>query len=81
MTPIGAYLVVRSREGNRAPESGYPANDPLGGGEPRPGLGERVRKALRPRRRAGAGGFAASNSMLSEFVPQLRAYPYAQTYR
>lgn len=83
MTPIGAYIIVKSREGAHVPEARYPVSDPIGGGEQRPGLGERVRKAIRSRRRvASEPGFAASRqSMLSEFVPQLRAYPFAQTLR
>jgi hypothetical protein len=82
MTPIGAYLIVKSRETDQTPESRYPVNDPVGGGAPRPGLRERVRRALRPRPRvAREPGFAATHSMLSDVVPQLRAYPYPPTYR
>ena len=83
MNALGAYIINRSREAGRDPESGYPANDPLDGApEPRPGLGARVRKLFRPRRRvASEPGFAATHSMLSEFVPQLRSYPYPPVYR
>jgi hypothetical protein len=81
MNPLGAYLMTKSREAGKSPESGYPDNDPLGGTpEPRPGLRARVRKLLPLRRRtASEPGFAATHSMLSEFVPQVRAYPYPPT--
>jgi hypothetical protein len=82
MNAIGAYLIVRSKEAGQNPGSGYPASDPLDGHTPRPGLGERVRKLFRPRPRvAREPGFAATHSMLSDFVPQVRAYPYPPTYR
>ena len=66
MNAIGAYIINRSREAGRDPESGYPANDPLDGApEPRPGLGARVRKLFRPRPRvAREPGFAASSAWL-----------------
>lgn len=80
MNAIGAYLIVRSKEAGWNAGSPYSANDPLEGqGEPRPGLRERVRKLFRPVVRE--PGFAATHSLLSEFVPQLRAYPYPPVYR
>ena len=83
MNPIGAYIIVKTQEGGRRPGYPYPATDPMDARPtPRPGLGERVRKLFRPGPRvAREPGFAATHSMLSEFVPQVRAYPYPPTYR
>ena len=82
MNAIGTYLVVLSMEANRNSGPSYPVNDPLEGREPRPGLRERARKVFRARPRVvREPGFAATHSMLSEFVPQIRAYPYPPTYR
>jgi hypothetical protein len=83
MNAIGAYLIVRSKEAGWSAGSPCPANDPLEGqGEPRPGLRERVRNLFRGRRRVvREPGFAATHRMVSEFVPQLRAYPYPPVYR
>lgn len=82
MNAIGAYIIVRSLEAGHNPGSNYPTNDPLESSrEPRLSLRARVRKLFGNRRVVREPGFAATRSMLSEFVPQLRAYPYPPVYR
>jgi hypothetical protein len=83
MNAIGAYAVVLSREAARQHGPARPTNGRDGvDREPRPGLGERVRKLF------GSGprilrepGFAASDTWLDEFVPKLTAYPYPNAIR
>ena len=83
MNAIGAYLIVRSQEASGQQGSTYQVSDPLDESrEPRPGLRARIRKVFGRRRRVvREPGFAATHTMLSDFVPQLRAYPYPPTYR
>lgn len=82
MNALGAYIIVKNQEAHRRQEPSYPATDPRGDDrEPRPGFGARVRKLFGRRRVVREPGFAATHTMLSEFVPQLRAYPYPPTYR
>jgi hypothetical protein len=83
MNAVAAYFIVKAQEAGRKQGSEYPENDPMNESpKPRPGLGARVRRMFRPRPRVvREPGFAATHSMLSEFVPQLRAYPYPPIYR
>ena len=82
MNALGAYLIAQTLEGTRRQEPSYPADDPQGDPrEPRPGIGARVRKLFGRRRVVNEPGFAATHTMLSDFVPALRAYPYPPTYR
>ena len=83
MNALGAYITLKSQEAARRQEPSYPVGDPLGDPrEPRPGIGARVRKLFGRRRRVvNEPGFAATHTMLSDFVPALRAYPYPPVYR